>query len=144
MKITPVEGSVCCLFTESVSLIERFQRSGNFKVGPFSFLEFEVESAMAQTRETTDQVRAHEALVIQWRYHGLLPAPRFRGMITVRPNGPATLIRIDGHYIPPLGVLGGVLDALVGRFVAHRTVKRLLARLTAFIDGEQKQKHVAL
>lgn len=95
-----------------------------------------VECEMAETRDYTDSSRAHEALIIQWRSHGWLPVPRFRGMLTARPSSLATEIRIDGHYVPPLGKTGIVFDAVVGRWMARRTLQRLMNAIAYFIDRE--------
>ncbi|MHB8146447.1 MAG: hypothetical protein ACYDGM_04185 [Vulcanimicrobiaceae bacterium] len=133
---------VYCPFTESVPLIERFCRVGPVKIGPFAFIEFAVDATVAETRDYTDRTRHHEALVIQWKNHTLFPVPRFRGILTVRPNGLATEIRIEGHYTPPLGAFGQIFDAAVGRHIARRSLGRFLGRIAAFINGEYGKKRM--
>lgn len=137
MKSIFVAQNVQCPFSAAVPLIERFHdRSQQLRVGPLSFVEVTVDSALAQTRDYTDRTRLHEALVLQWRSHGLFPVPRFRGLITVRPNGAATEVRIDGHYVPPFGKIGSAFDALIGRRIARRTLERLMASIEAFIETQ--------
>ncbi|MDQ2866329.1 MAG: hypothetical protein M3R51_08895 [Candidatus Eremiobacteraeota bacterium] len=136
MKTVHRQRNVYCPFTSAVPLIERFHRKAPLKVGPFAFMELGVEHTLAETQDYTDAARAHEALILQWRCHGLLPVPRFRGMITVRPNGLTTEIRIDGQYMPPFGPLGDVFDRVLGSHIAGRTLSRFLDRISAFIDTE--------
>ena len=136
MKMTRLTRNVHCPFSVAVPLIARFNAGAPLRIGPFAFIEFEVDHALAETHDSTDRARAHEALLVQWRSHGLFPVPRFRGLITARPNAPTTEIRIDGEYTPPLGSIGKIFDILVGRYIARRTLERLLDRIVAFINGE--------
>ena len=92
---------------------------------------------MAEIRDYTDSVRLHEALILQWRSHGRFPVPRFRGMITARPSGPNTEIRIEGHYVPPFGKAGMVIDSIAGRFIAQRTLERLADDISEFVDRKR-------
>src|SRR6185312_3616212 len=112
---------VQCPFGSAVELIERFHGTTNHRAGPFSWLQVHVECSLAETRDYTDPARRHEALVLQWRTHGLFPMPRLRALITVRPHWEATELRIDGSYLPPLGIAGRMFDVFIGRRIALRT-----------------------
>lgn len=143
MQSVHVARNVRCPFSAAVPLIEQFhRRSRRLRVGPSALLEAIVEPALAQTRDYTDQTRLHEALVLQWRSHGSFPVPRFRGLITVRPNGNATEVRIDGRYVPPLGKAEAAFDALIGRRIARRTLERLLTSIEAFVETQYGAKRM--
>ncbi len=68
--------------------------------------------------------------------HSLFLFPIMRGMITVRPNGPATEVRMDGSYTPPLGAFGELFDRIIGRRIALRTVERFLDQLHDSVERE--------
>ena len=59
-----------------------------------------------------------------------------RGMITVRPNGRFTELRMEGSYTPPLGSFGAIFDRLIGRGLAQRTIERFLDDLQGFVERE--------
>lgn len=125
-----------CPFGIAVELIERFHLNTGHRFGPFSLLQVHVECSLAETRDYTDPARIHEALVLQWRTHGFFPIPKLRALITVRPHGLSTEIRIDGSYVPPFGIVGRILDVLIGRYIARRTIERLLDAIYLFIERE--------
>lgn len=63
------------------------------------------------------------------------------GLITVRPNGLATELRMEGTYAPPLGAPGQLFDRIIGRRLAQRTVNRFLDELRDFVEQEwQKER----
>ena len=136
MDMVQLTRDVYCPFTEAVPLIQRFYRTVPVRIGPFAFMEFDVEADVVETRDYTDETRIHDALAIRWRRRGGVPAPSFSGLITARPNGPSTEIRIEGHYTPPLGVLGAIFDAVIGKHIARWTLERFLDQIAAFINHE--------
>lgn len=53
--------------------------------------------------------------------------PTMEGELNVYPLGPTeTQLDFDGHYTPPLGAIGGAVDALVGHRLARASVLRFL------------------
>jgi hypothetical protein len=74
-------------------------------------------------------------LRFEWRASkapGLFPV--MKAQLSLYPlSGEETQIDFEGHYAPPLGAIGGAVDALVGRRVAeasiHRFVEDLAMRL---------------
>lgn len=73
--------------------------------------------------------------------------PRFEGELGLHIAGATTSLVLDGHYDPPGGRLGAVLDEVALHRVARRTVQRLLGdiagelheralRLDAAVEGE--------
>jgi len=68
-------------------------------------------------------------LNLEWipKHDALYPA--FRGTLHVSDHGAGSCrIEIRGSYTPPLGRPGAVLDAMLGRRVAHATLLELLGR----------------
>lgn len=139
--IFAIEG-VKCPFSATIEMIERLHHSGSeHSVGPFSGLRTPVICDLSEVRDYTDETRAHEALKVHWRANAKLPVPEMNGLLTVRPNGPLTELRMAGRYDPPFGVPGRIFDALIGRFVALRTIRRFLTELRLFIEAEwQKER----
>lgn len=134
---------VRCPFSATIEMIERFG-SRDFKqpVGPFAALRTHVHIDLAEVRDLTDQTRIHDALVLKWQAPSpLLPLPVMQGLVTVRPSGPVTELRMEGNYTPPLGALGRLFDRLVGMHIAQRTVNRFLDELGALVEREwQKER----
>lgn len=131
-----------CPFSATIELIQRLHRSGAVHtVGPFSTLHTRVHCEIAETRDYTDQTRIHEALVLRWKAHAPLPLPVIRAMITVRPEGPATEIRMQAKYRPPLGL--EIFDAMIGKWLAQRTIDRFLDEVKNFVDCEWAQERQA-
>lgn len=68
-------------------------------------------------------------LALEWipKHAGVYPS--FRGKLHVFEEGTARCrIEIRGSYTPPFGSPGAVIDALLGRRVAHATLLELLGR----------------
>ena len=127
---------IYCPFTSAVPLIERFAHNVPLRVGPIALIEATVHADVALTNDYTDHTRIHDALVLQWRAHARFPLPRFRGLITVRPHGPSTRLRVDAEYVPPLGPLGRLFDAVIGRAIARASLARFLAAIARSIDRD--------
>lgn len=133
---------VYCPFTQAIPLVQRFYAANRVRIGPFSYVTMEVESRLVSTRDLTDPTRDHDALVVEWHVHGPFPLPRFRGLITARPHGICTTIHIQGDYAPPFGIVGTVLDTILGRQIARRTLERLLDRVAAYINASFGKEHM--
>ncbi|HET6895797.1 MAG TPA: hypothetical protein VFH72_10495 [Candidatus Baltobacteraceae bacterium] len=134
--------NVRCPFSATIDLIEHLHaRHTEHSVGPFAALRTPVICNISEVRDYTDQTRAHEALSVHWTAKAALPVPQMDALLTVRPNGPVTQLRMHGRYEPPLGLFGRIFDLLVGRFLARRTVRRFLNELRVFIESEwQKER----
>lgn len=131
-----------CPFSATIELIERLHRSGAVHtVGPFSYLHTRVRCEIAETRDYTDQSRIHEALVLRWKARAGAPMPVIRGMITVRPEGSATEIRMQAKYRPHLGL--EIFDATVGKWLVQRTIDRFLDEVKKFVECEWAQERQA-
>lgn len=67
---------------------------------------------------------------ISWRAATLAPLfPVFAGRLTVYPDR----LELDGHYAPPFGVIGYVLDRALLAIAARRTAHWFLAKIEGVI-----------
>lgn len=81
--------------------------------------------------------RHHDELVIHWTSGSPL-LPDFQGTIDFRIAAPDTRVIVDGTYRPPLGWIGRVFDAYVGRHIAGATMRDLVDHLAA--DAETRER----
>ena len=66
--------------------------------------------------------------------------PSFEGEIRVLPDEHvySSILELDGHYTPPLGVLGARFDAVFGHKVAETTIAHLLEGLASGIVARNR------
>ena len=79
----------------------------------------------------------NSAYSVAWQPVAPGPFPAFAGTIFVTASDTAeneSIVTLDGHYHPPLGVAGDVFDALVGRHIAQASAADLLERISLYID----------
>lgn len=135
--------NIKCPFSATIEMIERLHHTGvEHVVGPFSGVRTPVVCDLAEVRDFTDDTRIHEALNIHWSARPGMPLLEMDGLLTVRPNGPMTELRMEGRYEPPLGIGGRLFDNLFGRYIARRTIRRFLRELRGFIEAEwEKERH---
>jgi len=87
------------------------------------------ETAAAPTSPRT------AVLGIEWKA-ATLPRlfPFMRAELAIYPLAPTeTQLDFHGWYEPPLGAVGGALDALVGRRIADAAVHRFVAEVAAYL-----------
>jgi hypothetical protein len=78
------------------------------------------------------------AYSIAWQPVQPGPFPAFAGTIFISPSDDMpneSIVTLDGHYHPPLGVAGDVFDAVVGKHIAQASASDLLERISLFIDA---------
>ncbi len=104
----------------------------------------DVKIAVGEAREeklgSTDLSRITR-MPLEWHAAasaGLFPA--LKAELSVYPlSATETQIELRGHYDPPMGVLGGALDAVVGHRIAeasvHRFVHSVVERLRSELAG---------
>jgi hypothetical protein len=69
---------------------------------------------------------------VGWQSDSLSPLfPVFAGQLRIT----ARILVLDGHYAPPFGRLGLLIDRGILHLVARRTAQAFLARLAAQIEG---------
>lgn len=139
-----VTKDVKCPFSATIDFIERLHRTGSeHVVGPFAGLRTPVICDLHEVRDFTDQTRIHEALTLHWKARAKIPVPEMNGLLTVRPNGRLTQLRMEGRYEPPLGLPGRLFDLLAGRYIARRTIRVFLSELRTFIETEWEEERLA-
>ena len=84
--------------------------------------------------DTTDEVRKHDAIALDWVPDHPHLFPSFHGLISVRPYFRRSWMRIAGAYDPPLAATGRVIDRIVGRFAAWMTLRRIANELRREIE----------
>ena len=75
---------------------------------------------------------------VRWKPEGGGPFPDFSGVITVEQDeryGSCALV-LEGSYKPPLGTVGEVFDAAMGRRIAKRTARELLRMLRKRLEAD--------
>jgi hypothetical protein len=69
---------------------------------------------------------------IEWQAASLTPLfPVFVGQVRVDPDG----VAIEGHYAPPFGIIGAVLDRALLGIAARATAKVILERFVRALTG---------
>ncbi len=128
---------VRCPFSAAIEMVQRFHAKGaRHSVGPSEHLRAGVQCELVEVPDHTDTTRLHEAALLRWKARSWFPLPAMTGLITVRPNGPVTELRMEGRYAAPLGLLGRIFDAIVGRHIAQRTVERFLDEVKSYVERE--------
>jgi hypothetical protein len=80
----------------------------------------------------------NRAYAIAWQPVEAGPFPAFAGTIFVsasEADEDESIVTLDGHYHPPLGVAGDFFDALVGKHIAQASAADLLERMAMYIDN---------
>lgn len=99
-------------------------------------LQTDVLTTFEVVLDTTDSSRLHDALHLDWSPGRHLPLPRFSGLLTVRPDSNHAELILEGTYEPPFGLMGQVFDGLLGKQIAHGTVRALLRQIATSIEGQ--------
>lgn len=136
-NMTPLHAvrDVHCAFSLTIELIESFYAANpDHRIGPFGWARVHVSCEASRVRDVSDHSRLHEAFSFTCRWRGWLPLPVVHGFITVRPNGQLTRLTLDGQYIPPSGIAGRVLDAVLVRRVAQLAMQRLADEMASFVE----------
>jgi len=115
-----------------------FNERPQLRVKALASTNVTVETQRALVDDKTDAVRGHDALTISWqpRWSAF---PSFRGLATVRPQSPGSILALEGSYEPPGGLAGQIFDRLIGGRLANSTMDHLLDRLRRYIND----RHVA-
>jgi|GEM_PF-1364800 hypothetical protein len=142
MKRFRIETQVACPFSAAIDFAKdyfRLRAPGVLRVplrlGPVD-IQFNrtMTARMIVCTDRTDLTRKHEALEIRMHPLGAIPFPEFSSTLTVRPHmPPGTLLALEVSYRPPLGILGSILDAALGRRVALGIARALLGDLASYL-----------
>ncbi len=80
---------------------------------------------------------ANRAYAVAWEPVAAGPFPAFSGTLFIGESDAdpsQTVVTLDGHYHPPLGVAGDVFDAFIGKHIAQASAADLLERMSTYID----------
>ena len=86
-------------------------------------------------RVARDDQNLNDVVRVSWKGDDDFPLPAFAGTLLTWSEGnpKLTFVELDGTYTAPLGDAGAVFDAALGRRIAQRTAKDLLAQIAAAI-----------
>lgn len=83
-------------------------------------------------------------LPVSWRPTGHARAlPSFDGRLVVGDEGAGSRLRLAGSYHVPLGVAGWLIDVLVGRRIARRSLTGFLAGVAERLDAAVDERNRA-
>ena len=83
----------------------------------------------------TDPQGLDHGISVGWTPVGNAALPTFRGSLRITAEtAKSSLVVLDGDYEPPLGALGKVFDAVVGRRIAEATGDELLKTIAERIE----------
>jgi hypothetical protein len=90
-----------------------------------------------EARRPRGEASLDDLMLIRWMPEGTAVFPTFEGILTIRASGEAdaSLIELDGNYMPPFGVAGQVFDAAIGHRIAQATARELLKDLKRTIES---------
>lgn len=95
-----------------------------------------VELSFDRELDLKEPGRPHFESVVLWQSGSKL-LPDFSGAIRTRIAVPGTLLIIAGRYWPPLGVCGMLFDSLIGRRIAHATLRTLAEKLGTALERRE-------
>src|SRR5579875_637709 len=150
MKRFRIETQVACPFSAAIDFAKdyfRLRAPGVLRVplrlGPVD-IQFNrtMTARMIVCTDRTDLTRKHEALEIRMHPLGAIPFPEFSSTLTVRPHmPPGTLLALEVSYRPPLGILGSILDAALGRRVALGIARALPGARASYLAERNHAAH---
>lgn len=129
------EEYVCAFLREAKRCGGRFALRGG--LGSLA-LRRQVRFHYALRPDLDERGRPHDEVALRWSSGSWL-LPDFEGAIRLRIAALRTVVRIEGSYRPPLGPLGALFDAVLGRSIARATLDDLLARLCAELEGRERE-----
>lgn len=136
MRALCVTAEVRCPFSAAVEYIDIYhQQRSEAKNVSYTHVVRHVQCEASEIRDVTDETRVHEALLFRWRSGFAVLPPIVHGLVTVRPNGRTTQIRVEATYVPRFGLFGTVLDAIVGRIVVRRMLRAFVSDVRRFVEN---------
>lgn len=86
-----------------------------------------------------DESGLNDVIAIAWHVDGPVPLPGFRGTIgadwSTDGDDRQSVLRLDGTYTPPAGLLGEVFDEAIGSRMASLTIRDLLRRIARKVEA---------
>jgi hypothetical protein len=86
-------------------------------------------------RVAQDDQNLNDLIRVSWKAESEIPLPSFSGTLVTWSEGnpKLTFIELDGTYVAPDGAAGAIFDETLGRIIAQRTAKDLLAQIASAI-----------
>jgi len=94
----------------------------------------------------TDPQGLDHGISVGWTPVGNATLPTFRGSLRITAEkAKSSVVVLDGQYEPPLGALGKLFDAAVGRRIAEATADELLKTIAERIelDYMTEEQHIS-
>lgn len=66
--------------------------------------------------------------------------PTFEGTLSINPLGTQSELWLQGTYQPPLGIVGALLDRMLLRNAARRSLQTFLQRIADDIAGDERER----
>lgn len=135
MTSIAVAAEVCCPFSATLEYVDVYhkQRSSDASVAYTHVAHVRCDAS--EIRDVTDDTRVHDALLFRWNSRFPMLPPVLHGLITVRPHGRTTQIRLEATYVPRFGPLGVLIDAVAGRMVVRNMLQAFLADVRRFVEN---------
>jgi hypothetical protein len=93
------------------------------------------QDVVASFAPLTDPQGLDHGISVGWTPVGNAALPTFRGSLHITAEAvKSSVIVLDGDYEPPLGALGKMFDAAVGRRIAEATADELLKTIAERIE----------
>lgn len=86
-----------------------------------------------------DESGLNDVIAIAWQVDGPVPMPGFQGTIGADWSSDGddrqSVLRLEGTYAPPGGIVGELFDEAVGSLMATATMRDLLRRIARKVDS---------
>ena len=66
--------------------------------------------------------------------------PTFEGTLSINPLATQSELWLQGTYLPPLGIVGGLLDRTLLRNAARRSLQAFLQRIADDVTGDERER----
>lgn len=136
MNTVAVQADVRCPFSAAIEYAELYhnEHAGN-GIMPYAHVVRHISCQANEIRDVTDETRVHEALLFRWSSPLPILPPLVHGLVTVRPNGRTTRIRIEANYVARFGFFGQIIDVLAGRFIVRKVLRAFIRDLCRYIEN---------
>lgn len=136
MNTVAVSADVRCPFSAAIDYAELYHNEhAGTGIMPYAHVVRHISCDANEIRDVTDETRVHEALLFRWSSPLPVLPPLIHGLVTVRPNGRTTRIRIEANYVARFGLFGRVIDVLVGRLIVRNVLRTFMHDLCRYIEN---------
>ncbi len=136
MTSLAVACEVDCPFSAAIEYIDLYHKEHASPVSmPYAHVVRRVQCEACEIRDVTDETRVHEALLFRWESRFATFPPLLHGLVTVRPHGRTTHLRLEASYVPRFGLFGRVIDAMIGRLVVRKTLRAFLRDVRRYVEN---------